>query len=321
MKRYLAIITTGLALLSAAVLAQEFPVRPVRLIVPYPAASTSDFISRTLAQRLQEIWRQPVITENKPGASAMIGSEFVAKAAPDGHVLLLGGAQTHAMNVATVKNMLYDPLRDFTPIVQTTRANWMLAVHPSVPARTPKELIALIRSQPGKFTYGSSGIGGVSHLAFELLASELGLKLVHSPYKGMNQAALDAVSGRIQMLMGDQVTLMPFVKSGRLTAIAMTGNVRAPALPDVPTIDETLVPGFDAQSWQGIWGPRGMTSELVGKINADFVRVLLTPEVAERLRVAGFEPVGSTTEQFNAFVRREIGLWTAAARKAGIEPE
>jgi tripartite-type tricarboxylate transporter receptor subunit TctC len=321
MKRCLAALAASLALFAGTVHAQEFPARPIRLIVPYPASSTSDIISRVLAQRLQEIWRQPVVTENKPGASAMIGSDLVAKAPPDGHVLLLGGAQTHAMNVATVRKMLYDPLRDFTPVTQTTRANWLLAVHPSVPAKTPRELVAVIRAQPGKFTYGSSGVGGVSHLAFELLAAELGLQVVHSPYKGSVQAAADTVAGRIHMVMGDQVTLLPLIKSGRLVAVAATGNVRAGGLPDVPTIAETLVPGFDVQSWQGIWGPAGMDAALAKRINADFVAALRTPEVAERLRAAGLEPVGSSIGEFDAHIKREISAWTGAARKAGIQPE
>lgn len=320
MKRYFLLLVTGIALLASGAHAQDYPVRPVRVIVPYPPGSTVDFIVRLMAPRLQELWRQPVVAENKPGASAMIASAFVAKSAPDGHVLLMGGSQTHAMNVATIKNMLYDPIRDFTPVTQTTSANWILAVHPTLPA-TPKELIELIRSQPGKFTYGSSGIGGVSHLAFEMLSADLGLRLVHSPYKGTIQAAGDTMSGRIHMVMGDRATLLPLIISGRLKAVAMTGNRRVPSLPDVPTIAETLVPGFDVQAWQGIWGPAGMNTDLVKKLNADFVRVLRMPEVIERLRASGIEPVGSSVEEFAAFVDREIGLWTGAAQKAGIKPE
>ncbi len=285
------------------------------------AASTSDIIGRILAQRLQEVWRQPVIVEAKPGASGMIGSEFVAKAPSDGHVLLLGGAQTHAMNVATIKKMPYDPVPDFTPITQTSRANWLIAVHPSVAAKTPKELFALVRSNPGKYSYGSSGSGGVSHLAFEVLSAEFGLQLLHSPYKGGPQAAVDLVAGRIQMMMGDQATLLSLIKSGRLVAIAATGSVRASGLPDVPTVAETLLPGFDVQAWQGIWAPAGMSPDLVKKLNADFVRVLRMPEVVERLQASGVEPVGSSVEEFTSFIRRETAFWVGAARKAGIEPE
>lgn len=321
MKHWLLALAIGLALLAGVARSQEYPVRPVRLIQPYVVGSTSDTIARILAQRLQELWRQPVITESKPGASGMIGSEFVAKAPADGHVLLLGGAQTHAMNVATIKKMLYDPFRDFTPITQTTRANWLIAVHPSVPAKTPKELIALVRAHPGKFSYGSSGVGGVSHLAMEMLSADFGLQLLHSPYKGGPQAVLDLVAGRIHMMTGDQATLLPLIMSGRLVAIAATGNVRASGLPDVPTIAETLVPGFDVQAWQGIWGPAGMSADLVKKLNADFVGVLRMPDVVERLRNSGLEPVGSSVEAFTSFVRRETAFWIGAAGKAGIKPE
>jgi tripartite-type tricarboxylate transporter receptor subunit TctC len=321
MQRWAAILAIGLSILPCIAGAQEFPARPVRLIVPYPAASTSDIIGRILAQKLQETWRQPVVTENRPGGSAMIGSDIVAKAAPDGHVLLLGGAQSHAMNVATIKKMLYDPTRDFTPITQTSRANWLLVAHPSVPAKTPKELVALIRSSPGKFSYGSSGTGGVAHLAFEMLAAEFGLQILHSPYKGGPQAAADIVAGRIQLMMGDQATLLALIKAGRLNAVAVTGNVRVSGLPDVPTIAETLVAGFDVQAWQGIWAPAGMNPALAKRLNADFVRVLRMPDVIERLQASGLDPVGTSAEEFAAFIQREIRFWTGAARKAGIEPE
>lgn len=320
MKRCLLLLIAGIALLAGCAHAQSYPVRPVRIQVPYPPGSTVDFIVRLMAPRLQELWQQPVVAENKPGASAMIASAFVAKSEPDGHVLLMGGSQTHAMNVATIKNMLYDPIRDFTPVTQTTSANWILAVHPRLPSE-PKELIDLIRSQPGKFTYGSSGIGGVSHLAFEMLSSDLGLTIVHSPYKGTIQAAADTMSGLIHMVMGDQATLLPLIKSGRLKAVALTGNTRVGSLPGLPTISETLVPEFDVQAWQGIWGPAGMNSDLVKRLNADVVRVLRMPEVSERLRASGIEPVGSSVDAFAKFVQREIRVWTSAAHKAGIKPE
>ena len=313
------------AMQSGAALAQQsssqsasWPPRPVRVVVPYTAGGPVDFIIRTLQPRLLEIWGQPVVIENRAGAAAQIGGEYVMRQPADGLTLLLGGVQTHAMVVGTVKKMLYDPIKDFTPVTQTTRANWMLVVHPSIPVNTPAEWMALVRASPGKYTYGSSGIGSVAHLAFESLAAELGLKLLHSPYKGTSQAAADTVAGSINMVMGDQSTLVPLVKAGRLRAIAMTGN---PGLPEVPTLAETLVRGFDAQAWQGVWGPAGMNAELVKKINADFARAVRSPDVMERLRASGVEPVGSGVEEFDRFVKREIATWTSAAKKAGIEPE
>jgi len=313
-------------LLSGAVLAptgqaQGFPTKPVRIVVPYTAAGPVDFVARTLQPRLQELWGQTVLIDNRPGASAMLGSEQVSKAPPDGYTLLLGSVQTHAMNVATIRKMLYDPDRDFTPITQTSRANWMIAATPALGARTPREWVDAIKAQPGRLSYGSSGVGGLSHLAFEMLAAELGMRAIHVPYKGTGPAVTDVLSGTLHMVMGDQSTILPHVRAGKIVPIAMTGNVRSPLLPDVPTIAETLMPGFDAQAWQGIWGPPGMAPDLARKIGADIVAAVQSPGVADRLRAAGSEPVGTTPDAFAGFVRREIERWTGAGRKAGIQPE
>lgn len=321
MFRLAAAALAALAISPSGAFAQDYPTRPVRLVIPYTAGGPVDTVGRNLQGRLGEILKQPVLIENRPGASAMIGSEYVAKAPPDGHILLLGGVQTHAMNVATVKKMLYDPVRDFTPITQTTRANWMLVTHPSVPARTPAELVSLIKANPGKYTYGSSGVGGAAHLAMAMLSAELGLQLVHAPYKGTAQAVTDTVSGQVHMVMGDQSVLLPHVRAGKLNAIAMTGDSRSALIPDVPSISETLSRGFDVQAWQGIWGPPGMSRDLVNRINAAIVQALRAPEVTERLRSVGSETVGTTPEQFDAFVKREITRWTSAGKRAGIEPE
>ena len=302
-------------------LAQEFPNKPVRLVIPYTAGGPVDIVARAMQPRIQELWGQQMIIDNKPGASAMIGSDFVAKAAPDGYTLLLGGVQTHAMNVATVKKMLYDPIRDFTPIMQTTRANWMLAVSPALNVKTAQELVALLKSQPGKYTYGSSGVGGLSHLAFEMLAAEIGVKATHVPYKGTSQAVTDLIAGQIHMVMADQGSVLQHVRGGKVTAIAMTGNTRSALLPELPTLAETIVPGFDVQAWQGLFGPPGLSAEIVRKISADFGRVLRLPDVGERLRSAGSEPVASSPEAFNAYLRREISNWVDTGKKAGIQPE
>jgi tripartite-type tricarboxylate transporter receptor subunit TctC len=322
LRRVLGVWMGGVAIVTGLpAAAQEFPVKPVRIVIPYTAGGPVDTVGRNLQGRLGEIWKQPVILDNKPGASAMIGSEFVAKAPPDGYTLLLGGVQTHAMNVATVKKMLYDPVRDFTPITQTTRANWILVTHPSVPARTPAELVTLLKANPGKYTYASSGVGGAAHLAMAMLSAELGLQLVHAPYKGTAQAVTDTVSGQVHMVMGDQSVVLPHVRAGRLNAIAMTGDVRSPLVPELPTISETLSKGFDVQAWQGLWGPPGMPRDLAQRINAAVVQALKTPEVTERLRAVGSETVGSSIPEFEAFVQREITRWTGAGKRAGIEPE
>ena len=300
--------------------AQTFPTKAVRLVVGYPPAGPADFTARLVAAGLQEQWGQPVIVDNKPGASAMIGGDLVARAAPDGYTLLLGTIQSHAMNAGSIKKMLYDPVRDFTPIGQVTRASWVLAANPDLKATSLQELIALAKARPGELNYGSSGIGSVSHLAFEMFAAPLGLKLTHIPYKGTAQAVADVVSGRVQLVIADQPTLMPHLKSGRLKGIAVTGASRSPTLPELPSLREA-VPGFDVQPWQGLFGPPAMPAELARKISADLGAVLRSPELGAKLSGAGVEPAPSSPEEFAAHVRRELERWTGASRAAGIQPE
>jgi len=222
----IAVVLAISALLAKPSIAQKYPNQPVRIVVPYTAGGPVDFVGRSLQQKLQEGWGQTIVFDNRPGASAMIGSSFVARSAPDGYTLLIGGAQTHAMNVATVKKMMYDPVADFTPISQLTGTSWILVTHPSLGVKTPSELVELIKVNPGKYSYASSGVGGVAHLGFEMLSSSLGLKLAHVPYKGTSQAVNDVLAGHTPMMMGDQSTLLPHINSGRLIAIAMTGDKR-----------------------------------------------------------------------------------------------
>jgi tripartite-type tricarboxylate transporter receptor subunit TctC len=310
----------GLLLACGTVSAQTFPTKAVRLVVGYPPAGPADFTARLVAAGLQEQWGQPVIVDNKPGASAMIGGDLVARAAPDGYTLLLGTIQSHAMNAGSIKKMLYDPVRDFTPISQVTRASWVLAANPGIKATTLQELIALAKERPGELNYGSSGIGSVSHLAFEMFAAPLGLKLTHIPYKGTAQAVADVVDGRVQLVIGDQPTLMPHLKSGRLKGIAVTGASRSPTLPELPSMSDA-VPGFDVQPWQGLFGPPAMLAELARKISADLGAALRAPELRAKLSGAGVEPASSSPEAFAAHVRRELERWTGASRTAGIQPE
>jgi tripartite-type tricarboxylate transporter receptor subunit TctC len=282
--------------------AQGFPAKPVRLVVGYPPAGPADLTARLVAGRLQEAWGQSVIVDNKPGASAMIAGDLVARAAPDGYTLLLGTIQSHAMNAGTIRKMLYDPVRDFTAISQVTRSNWVLAANAGVNASSLSELIALAKARPGELTYGSSGIGSVSHLAFEILSASAGVQMTHIPYKGTAQAVSDVVEGRVRLVIGDPPLVAPQIKAGRLKAIAMTAD-------------------FDVLPWQGIFGPAGMAPELVRKIHGDLVSALRSPEIEKRFAAAGLEAVGSSPEQFAAHVKRELGRWSDAARKAGIQPE
>lgn len=301
--------------------ARDYPTKPVRLVIPYTAGGPVDIVGRALQTKLQELWGQQMIVDNKPGGSAMIGSDFVAKAVPDGYTLLLAGIQTHAMNVATVKKMLYDPVRDFTPIVETTRSNWIVAANVSMNVKTIQELVAKLKAEPDRHSYGSSGVGGLSHLAFEMLKAEIGIRAIHVPYKGTSQAVTDLVGGQIQMVMGDHASLIPHARAGKVVLLAMTGNVRSRLIPDVPTLSETVTPGFNVQTWQGVFGPPGMNPELVRLINADVVKALAAPEIAQRLRTAGYEPVGSTVDAFATLIPREVQRWSQIGQKAGIRPE
>lgn len=281
----IAVVLAISSLLAKPSIAQKYPNQPVRIVVPYTAGGPVDFVGRSLQQKLQEGWGQTIVFDNRPGASAMIGSSFVARSAPDGYTLLIGGAQTHAMNVATVKKMMYDPVADFTPISQLTGTSWILVTHPSLGVKTPSELVELIKVNPGKYSYASSGVGGVAHLGF------------------------------------DQSTLLPHINSGRLIAIAMTGDKRSPHAPTVPTIAESLVPGYNIQSWQGLWGPVGMDPKLAQRLNDDFRKALQTPEVVAQLRSSGYEPVASSIADFKKFIESEIKQWTTGAKVAGIEPQ
>lgn len=314
-----------LALLAMAgvqpALAADYPNKPVHIIVPYPPGGSVDFVARLLAPALQELWGQPVIIENRGGASGMIGSSAVAKAKPDGYTLLLGGVQTHAMNPGVLKSMPYDPLKDFTPIIQTTRANWILAANPNTGIRTPADLVATARAQPDRLTYASSGNGSAAHLAFSLLASELGVRIVHVPYKGIAQGIADTLAGQVSLVMGDQSTLLQHIRAGKLVAVAMTGNARSVLLPNVPTLAETIFPGFDVQAWQGIWGPPGMDPELAGSINAAFAKAMSNPTTTERLKASGVDVAGGSVSQFGNFTKVEFDRWTSAAKKANIVPE
>lgn len=318
---FAALGVTALIVMAGPVPANSYPDKPVTLLVPYPAGGSVDFVARAMQPKLQEALGQPVIIDNRGGASGMIASSATAKARPDGYTLILGNVQTHAMNSAVIKNMLYDPVKDFTPIIETTRANWVLAANPATGIRTPADFVRIVREQPDRLTYASSGNGSTAHLAFSLLSSELGLRLTHIPYKGIAQGITDTLSGQVNLVMGDQSTLMQHVKAGKLIAVAMTGKDRSTLLPDVPTIAETIVPGFDLQSWQGIWGPAGMDAATAKTINTAFQQVLKDPATAERLRAAGVDTAGGSVEDFAKFSKSEVERWIGVARKANITPE
>jgi tripartite-type tricarboxylate transporter receptor subunit TctC len=301
--------------------AQAWPTKPIRLVVPFPPGGAVDFYARVVQQPLSELLGQTVVIDNKAGASGMVGAEAVAKAPPDGYTLLLGNIASLAINVGIYPKMPFDPLKDFTPIVRTVDVNYVLVVHPSVPAKSVQELIAYAKANPGKLSYGSAGSGSLPHLGTELFKAQTGTDMVHVPYKGGGPMVTDLLGGSVQVVIGDQANLMPHVQSGKLRALAVATPKRSPNAPDLPTIAETGLAGFDATAWQGLVGPAGMPPDVVKRLNEAFNKVMAMPAVREKLVGGGLEPVGGTPEQFGSFIGSEIAKWTRIAKDVGAKAE
>ena len=301
--------------------AQAFPTKPVRLVVPFPPGGAVDFYARVVQQPLSEALGQTVVIDNKAGASGMVGAELVAKSPPDGYTLLLGNIASLAINVGIYPKMPYDPLKDFTPIVRTVDVNYVLVVHPSVPVKTVAELVAYAKAYPGKLSYGSAGSGSLPHLGTEAFKAQTGVDMVHVPYKGGGPMVTDLLGGSVQVVIGDQANLMPHVGTGKLRALAVATPKRSPNAPDLPTIAESGVAGFDATAWQGVVGPAGVPADVVKRLNEAFNKVMAMPAVREKLVSGGLEPVGGTPEQFGRFIGSEIAKWTKTAKDVGAKAE
>ena len=309
----------AVALLCASgVMAQSFPSRPVRMIVPFPPGGSSDAVARILAERLTGEWKQPMVVENRPGAGTTIASAFVAGSPPDGHVLYLQGVSTYASTGALYRNLSFDPVKGFTPVANVTISPFVLAVHPSVNATTAKELVQLARAKPGALSYGSSGSGGTPHLFAEVLANGTGTRFLHVPYKGLGPAMTALISGEINFLIAD-VTVMPHVKAGKVRALAVTTPKQTPVVPGVPTLAESGIPGMSLPSYIAELGPAGMPRDLVGTINADMNRALANNDVRQKLLALGFEPAGGTPEELAAMMSAEVQRLTAIIRDAGVK--
>ena len=301
--------------------APAFPVRPVRIIVPFGPGGSTDIVARILGQKLTEAWGQQAVVDNRGGAGGIIASELVARAAPDGYTILMGTISTHGINQSLYRKIPYDPIGDFAPVTLVATTPSVLMVHPSVPAASVKELIALAKAKPGELNYGSAGFGGSQHLCGVLLMSLAGIKLTHVSYKDTAAALLDAMSGRTQVMFDSLPSAMPYIKSGKLRALAVTGSKRSPALPSLPTVAEGGVPGFDVTAWYGALVPAGTSKSIVDKLNADFVRAIRLPDVQERITSNGAEPVGSTPQEFAQFVRSELVKWAKVVKESGARAE
>jgi tripartite-type tricarboxylate transporter receptor subunit TctC len=309
-------VVLGLCAASAAY-AQAFPSKPVRLIVPFPPGGAVEFYARTVQTRLAETLGQPVLIENRAGAGGMIGTDLVAKSPPDGYTLVVGNIAALAMNVGLYAKMPYDPVKDLTPVMRTVAVDYVMVVHPTVPARTVGELVAYARANPGKLSYGSAGSGSAPHLSMELFKQRAGIDLVHIPFKGGGPMVTDLLGGQIQVVIADQANLMPHVKAGKLRALAVGTLVRSAVYPDLPTIAESGYPGFEARAWQGIAGPAGLPPDLTRQIQAAIAKVMAMPDVRARLVEGGLDPIVSSPEEFGEFIRAEIAKWSKVAKDVG----
>jgi tripartite-type tricarboxylate transporter receptor subunit TctC len=309
-----------LAALSLPAIAQErWPARPVRIVVPYGAGGSLDITVRLVAQRLSELWQQPVLVENRPGGNGILGTEIVLKAAPDGHVLGGGASPIHTANKLLIANLPYDPDRDIVPITLLAKNPLFLVVHPSVPATTLPEFITWARANPARVSFGSVGPGSPQHVAFETLKQRAGFEALHVPYKAASAATQDLLAGQITAMI--DTTAMQQVRSGKLRAIAVAGDERFAGEPALPAFGESGIRGFEFSGWFSLFGPRGMPPALVERISADTNRVLANPELRARLLEVFTVPVGGSPADFAAFIRRQMSMLEAAYQAAGIRPE
>jgi len=308
------------ASLGTAFAQATYPVKPVRLISPSSAGGGSDIIARIVAPKLSERLGQQVIVENRPGAGTLIGTEFVTKAAPDGYVLLLGIA-TLAINPALVKKIPYDAVRDLAAITQIAASPNILVVHPSVPVRTVKELIAFARARPGQLSYASAGVGTNPHMTMELFLSMTKLQMVHVAYKGSAPAVIDLIGGHVATMSATAITGIPQIRAGKLRGLGVSTAKRTAAAPELPTLHEAGVPGYEAAQWYGLLAPARTPPDVVKRLHAEMVHLLQLPDVKSRLAGDGAEPVGDTPEQFTQFIRAETVKWAKVARDAGLKQE
>jgi tripartite-type tricarboxylate transporter receptor subunit TctC len=301
--------------------AQDYPSRPIRIIVPSTAGGSVDTLARTVGSNLSQRWGQQVVVDNRSGAGGVIGGEITAKAPPDGYTLIMATIAAMATNVSLAKKLPYDPVRDFAPITLVASQQIVLLVNPNVAARTAQELIQLAKSKPGQLTFASAGNGSGGHLSGELLKILAGIDLTHVPYKGISPAIVDVISGQVTMTFASIISGTPHVKTGRLRALAVTGARRSPALPELPTMMEAGVRGYESSTWYGLLAPKATSRAIVTKLNREVVSIINLPEVKANLLAEGAEPVGNTPEQFGEFIKAEIAKWGKVIRTAGLRAE
>jgi tripartite-type tricarboxylate transporter receptor subunit TctC len=307
------------ALLGGTALAQNYPVKPVRWIVPMPPGGGTDLVSRTITIELAKLWGVSVLADNRPGAGGTIGMELAIRSPGDGYTIVLGQASNVAVAPALYKKLSYDPVKELAPITNVIAAPLVVVSHPSLPARNAKELIALIRSKPGAVTFGSSGNGTIGHLSLEMLKSDAKLQMLHIPYNGAARALTALLSGEIVIYSSSMPPALPHIKTGRLKALGVTTSKRLTPLPDIPTIAESGVTDFEAVNWYGVFAPIGVPKDIMAKLHTDIVRVLKQPDVQARFAGEGGDVVANTPEEFAAFVRKEIPKWARVIQASGAK--
>ena len=303
----------------AVVSAQTFPAKSIRIIVPFTPGGPNDILARMIGQRYTAAWGQQTVVDNRPGGGTVIGTDIVAKAPADGHTLLMVST-SHAANPSLMPKLPFDTLRDFVAVGQAVSSPNVLVVHPSVPAKTTGDLIAIAKARPGQITFASGGSGAATHLAGELLKIMAGVEMTHIPYKGAGPATIDLISGQVTWMFGTILPTIPHVRAGKLRALAVSGKQRAAVLPEVPTVAEQVA-GFEASSWYGVFAPAGTPADVIAKLNQEMVRALTPPEVRQRLAIEGTEVVAGNPEEFMNLFRAEVAKWARVVKQAGIRLE
>jgi tripartite-type tricarboxylate transporter receptor subunit TctC len=314
------ITAAALALCAAPLCAQNYPTKTVRIVVPFSPGGSTDVTARILAQKLTDAWRQQVIVDNRAGAGGNIGADSVARAAPDGYTLLLATTGVMAINHKLYKSLSYDSQRDLAPVTQIGALPLILIVHPSLPAKSVKDLVAMAKAKPGELAFASSGVGSATHMTAELFRMMAGVDMVHVPYKGSGQAMTDLISGQVGVAFDQITSSIAHVQSGKLRALAVTSAKRFPSVPNLPTVAEAGVTGYESVSWNGIAAPARTPRDIIDRIQGEVARALQQPDMKERFLKDGIEPIGSTPEQFAAHIKSERAKWEKVVERAGIKP-
>ena len=305
----------------SALQAQEYPAKPIRLIIPYTPGGTADMLARTMGRKMAESLGQQIIVDNRPGAGGNIGADIAAKSVPDGYTILMGTVATHAINPSLYPSMTYDAAKDFAPIILIATLPNLLVVNPSVPAKTVKELIALAKAKPGELAFASAGNGTSQHLSGELFKKMTGVDMTHIPYKGSAPAVTDLVGGQVQLMFDNIPSSLPQVRAGKLRALAVTGPKRSPVLPDLPTVAEAGLPGFSITSWFALFAPAGTPAKILLRLNKEAAKAIASAELTQQWAAQGIEPAGGTPEQLDAFRRTEAPKWGKIVRESGARVE